>query len=234
MMDEATNLSSINPTDRTAAQEQRYQQIEGDPNVRAAYQAIDNYTNAMRVAQGYSPLNFSPDEPPAVTAGFAEYDQLSKQSGQRTAWITQHPDLWNQMTNYMAQSSQATVNRGGALAELQGESPSQGMLGAEYNLGKYDIAKSLNANGTSDYSLNPSLAYANSKSGTGGKSGGSSKRVPYVALPKKPRGHAAHVRRLRTKRIKIAHPGKQQPIRMHTNTPLRPVKIGHPGPLKIK
>lgn len=168
MMSQVTQLSSIPAAKRTTLQMKQLSNLENNSQLHNAYNALDTYSNNMRVAKGYSPLKYAPSEPPAVTEGIAAYDALPEGTGARSAWIAAHPDLYTQMSNYYAASDQATIDKGAALAELQGEKPTSSLLGAEYDAGKYDVAKTTNSNGTSTYSVNPALAYSQSSGGSGG------------------------------------------------------------------
>ena len=177
-MTQATQLASILPADRTPEQETQLKNIENNPDLQAAYSSLDNYTNAQRVARGAPPLKLAPNASPAVQAGINAYDALppsksagntdSATNGLRSAWILAHPALYAQMSNYYASSDMATIASQGAKDELQGNAPSQSLLGAIKSAGTNDIASSKNANGTTSYSVNPAEAYA--QSGSSGSS----------------------------------------------------------------
>lgn len=226
-----TQLSSVDPAQRTTDQIQQLNTLENDPGVKQAYKDLAAHTNAERVADGLPPLKTSPDEPPAVTAAFTAYNSLSKNTGARSTWIKQHPDLWNQMNNYMTAQSMYTVDKQGALNELQGEHPSNSLLAGIYDLGQYDITKTGNPNGTNTYALDPQGAYAQRKAAKGSSS---SKTKPFVQLPSKPKKHATKISRLKVHKVKAIRISKSNPIRIKKKSVIQPVHIGHPGPLKIK
>lgn len=220
MLAQASTLSSIPAANRTAEQEAQLTQLESQ--LQPAYQALDKYTNAQRVAKGYSPLNFGPDESPAVTEGLTAYDALPTGDGSRSAWIQSHPDLWTQIQNYFEQSSLAQAEKGGALAQLEGDTPSQSFLGAVSSLGNYDIASQKNANGTSSYALDPATKYAQDQA--------SSQNKPLVPLPKFPKKHTVSVKSLKRvspKRLKV-RAGKNGRIHIQSSGVLHKTKVGNP------
>jgi hypothetical protein len=223
-------LSSVPLDQRTPDQEQQYQSLMNNPQLQAAFQATEAYTNAERQARGYEPINYPPAQSPAVTEGWTEYNAIPK--GQKTSWINAHQDLWNQMQNQSEAQALFSIEKGGALAELKGNQPTSSFLGSIYNVGHYDIAKGANGNGTSDYSLNPSLAYSQGKSGSG--SGSSSQKRPYVA-PLKHNTKGKKQKLVRLKKVKPHQVKIKKSSRIHINKTevLKPTKIGHPGPLKI-
>ena len=174
LMNLVSSITAKSAAERTPLETATLNNAYANPALNAAYNALNTYTNNMRVAKGASPLNFAPNESPAVTAGITEYDKLPSGTGARTDWINAHPDLYAQIQSYYAASDQATAAKGGANAELAGNTPTSSYLGAIKNLGQYDIATSTAPNGSPIYSVNPTAAYAQSSgSSSSGSSSGS-------------------------------------------------------------
>lgn len=156
-------ISAVPENQRTPAQIQQLAGLYTQPNVVAAQKAKYDYDNAMQVAEGASPIQYYQDDP-RVEASFKSYEALPSSTGARSAWIKANPQSWNNIQNMLAQQSQNTIDRQGAVAEFKGEQPSSSLLGAEYSAGQYDISKDANPNGSTQYSLNPAAAYAASNS----------------------------------------------------------------------
>jgi len=168
LMNLVSSITAIPAADRTSLQSAQLTDAENNPVLQQAYNALDTYSNYMRAAKGASPINYGPNEPPAVAEGYQSYDDWKNAGGKASAWINAHPALWAQMSNYSAQSDLAENAKAGAETELEGAvTPANNtQLSTAYNLGQYDIAKTTGANGGNSYTLNPAAAYAQSSSGS--------------------------------------------------------------------
>ena len=161
LMNLSSTIGAIPVANRTPQQIAALADAEKNPQLQNAYQALDQYNNNMRVAKGYSPINYGPTESPVVSEGIAAYNALPSGTGAKTAWINAHPDVYQQMQDYYNASDLATASKDLAVNELKGSNPlSSAALSSIYNLGKYDIAKGTAANGAPVYTDNPTLAYS--------------------------------------------------------------------------
>lgn len=167
-LSQINTIGQIPESQRTATQEAQYTALYNQPNVIDAQQAIYQYDNAMQVNENVTPLQYLTPTDPATTAALATYDALPKGNGtnggspDRDAWITANPTAWNAITQMFANSDINTIEHQGAVAEFQGEQPSNSLLGAIKSAGTDDIASTPLSNGTTAYTLNPSLAFTQS------------------------------------------------------------------------
>lgn len=154
----------------------------------SAFNSIASWTNAMRKAEGAPPLAGYPEASPQVQAIMATYDALPKGNGpnggspDRDAWINANPQAYAQMQAYLTQSSIYSLISNASKAQFAGAQPDQQLLKDIKNVGQYDIATTPGTGaqtGTTQYQLNPALAYTQSSSGSG--SSGSSSSNNYVA-----------------------------------------------------
>lgn len=226
MMNRASQLGGIPPENRTPAEEQELKNLSNNPDLQAAYQQLDQYTNAVRSKWGLPEIQYAPTASPEVQNFTNAY--MSADKATRTQLRTQSPELFNQMQTFLAQQSLANVEKKGGEA-YYGAPVGGSLLGSIYNLGQYDINRTVNPNGTSSYSINPQAAYASKAAASG------SSKKPLVPLPKRPKKNEARVLKLRKSRMSHkVHISKSPRIHIKKEQVLKPVHIGHGGPLKIK
>lgn len=158
-----TTASSLTGADKA-------QFIAAHPEVQQAYDAIAQYTNDKRVAQGNAPFELYPAADPDVQASINDYMALPSGTGARSRWITAHPEAYKAMQDYFTNEALYQVYQNAAQGKF-GDAPNQQLLKAAYSLGQYDIIK--NPDGT--YSLGDSYEGGDSggySSGYGSGSGG--------------------------------------------------------------
>lgn len=227
-MNQLTALSAIPEAQRTTAQISQLSALENSPDLQQAFNSIDNYTNAVRAKDGYAAIPYPAQLTPEEQSFYNQYNALPKSTGARTQLINSNPDLWNSIETTLAQSTLFNVEKQGALA-YEGGTPTDTFLGGIANLGNYDIASSKNANGTTDYSLDPAAAYAQQQAAS------QSQNKPLVPLPKYPKKHVVKVRAIKKVRSRKIKSSKTQRVHVQSNGVLHPIQIGKSGgPLRIK
>lgn len=163
-------IENIPEAQRSAAQVTQLNNLYAQPNVVDAQQAKYAYDNAMQKAEGVSQLQYLSPPDTATAQALATYDALPKGNGpsggspDRSAWIKANPTAWASIGNMFANSDLNTIEHQGAIAEFQGATPSNSLLGAIKSEGQYDIASVPLPNGTTQYSVNPTAAYTQSSS----------------------------------------------------------------------
>lgn len=123
-----------------ATPQQQRQMIQDHPELLQQFQAQHDYTNQLRSAEGYAPLNGAPAPSPRVQ-GLLNQASATTNSVLRSN-IYRDPEV----SAYMQASSAYELAKNAALAQLQGNQLNQQALKAAYELGNYDMAK--NPNGT--------------------------------------------------------------------------------------
>lgn len=165
MMNQVNQLSAVK--NRTPAQTTQLETLENNPDLQAAYHALDTYTNQERVAKGYTPINYPAPLSQADEAAFQQYLALPKDTGAKTAWINANPAAWNRIQSSLATNTLFDIESKGGLYELQGETPTSSYLKQIYDAGQYDIAPPLNTGG--DYTVDPTAAYTASQNSPANK-----------------------------------------------------------------
>lgn len=146
-------------TDRTALL------TNNEVPLSSAFNDIANWTNAMRKAEGAPALASYPEASSQVQAILNTYSALPKGNGSnggspdRAAWIQANPQAYAQMTNYLTSASVYGLIKNASEAQFAGSSPNQTLLKDIKEVGSNDIASTPGANGSTNYSINPSLAY---------------------------------------------------------------------------
>lgn len=154
---------------------QRVQYLKQNGDIQKAFDQINQYTNARRVAQGYDPFADYPKASPEVEQATNAYFALDKDA--RKAYIKANPGMYSQVQQYLADTAAWQLANNAGSAKYAGEKLNQKALKSAYNLGQYDIYK----DESGQYSVNPTLAYlANyqnkyGKRGSGGSGSGSGK-----------------------------------------------------------
>jgi len=145
--------------------------LTNNPSVTQALNATFNYHNAQRASLDEPQLNPYPTAPAGLQSWIDSYINGSKaaRAGLRNA----NMGNFNAMQDYMAKVDEYTLAQTAGQAKFQGSSLSQSNLKSIYNLGQYDIAPSIGADGTTSYSVDPAKAFAASKSGGGSSSSSS-------------------------------------------------------------
>ncbi len=163
---------------------EKAQYIAANPNLQAAYDSIDKYTNDKRIAQGLTPFKSYPKADPETTANINNYMAMGKAG--RSSWIKANPAAYNKMQDYFASTSEYQAANNWGADKYLGATPNQAALKSAYDLGKYDIAKVPLVGGGEGYALSPATANAQNYktfTGNGGKSsGGLSNRGMKAAL----------------------------------------------------
>lgn len=240
-MSQISSLAAIAPADRSPDQIAELNALENDPDVQAAYQALDKYTNDVRVKWGLTPINYAPTSSPEVQDWTNAY--MAANSATRKQMKTANPDMYNQMEQSMENQQLAGVEKQAGIGYYSGK-PNNSFLGDIYGLGQYDISKVKNPNGTTSYGLTnfvPSAANSLFDNGINTidattaaalKKSGSSYR-PLVARPKIKKGikvhHVARANKMRKPNIKIAksRPYYTKPIKLTTSKVATPTHIVH-------
>lgn len=155
----------------------------------SAFNDIANWTNAMRKAEGAPQLAGYPTASPQVQAILNTYDALPKGDGsnggspERDAWINANPAAYAQMSNYLTSASMYSLIKNATEAQFAGSTPDQQLLKDIKEVGSDDIATSTTPNGTTQYQVNPSLAY--SQGATGGTTASTNYTNTVIADEKK-------------------------------------------------
>lgn len=160
MMNQVNQLSAVQ--NRTPAQQSQLQALEGNPDLQAAYHALDDYTNQERVAKGYTAINYPAELSQGDEQAYQQYLGLPTGTGAKSAWIKANPTTWGRIQSSLAANTLFDIENKGGLYELKGETAPSAYLKSVYNAGKYDIAPPTTPGG--DYTLNPEGAYAASQS----------------------------------------------------------------------
>jgi len=147
---------------------QRAQFLAQNPEVEQAFNAMFNYENARRAGLNEPLLKNYPTAPAALESWMTDYTNASKT--ERTSLRTANPTAFNDMQNYMASVDEYNLSLTAGQAKFVGDNLSQANLKSIYDLGQYDINPEVASDGTTDYSVNPAAAYANSSSGGGSSS----------------------------------------------------------------
>lgn len=150
MMTQVGKLAAIPAANRTADQINQLKNLENNPGLQNAYQALDAYTNAERKSMGLTPINYIPNVPANVSNWSNAYEAASKE--QRKVMKAQDPNMYAAMNQAYENSDLGSLEKQASIAYLSG-TPSDSLLSAIYNLGTYDVNKVKNPNGTTTYSL---------------------------------------------------------------------------------
>lgn len=143
--------------------------IDSNPIVSKAFDQINKYTNARRVAQGYDPFKDFPTAAPGVEQALKAYVSLPA-GADRSAWIKANPDAYAGVQKYMADTSAWQLANNAGDAKYQGSELNQKALKAAYGLGQFDIYKNPD---TGVYTIDPQAAHqANFDARYGNRSGG--------------------------------------------------------------
>lgn len=137
-------------------------------DVKKAFDDINQYTNARRVAQGYDPFGAYPEPSPEVSQATSAYFGLDK--AQRKGWIKANPDLYAKIQQSLADSAAWQLANNAGKAKFEGEELNQKALKSTYSLGQYDIFKDPD---TGVYSIDPTKAYLANYQARYGNRGGS-------------------------------------------------------------
>lgn len=230
--DMITQVSQLGGTqNRTPDQERQLQNLEANPDLQAAFGLLNKYTNDRRALwPGVQPIPY-----PSSSLNPQQEQMLQQEAslpkGTRAAFIRANQDSWNQIQQVLAENTVYNVERYGGIIQQGGSEPS--FLKDVYNAGKYDIAPVQQSDGSTKYEVNPSLAYQIARS-SGGAGGSGSAKKPLVPLPKRPKKNVARVLRIKKSRTSHnVHISKQPRIHIKKSQVLKPVHIGHGGPLKI-
>jgi len=182
--------------------------LQSHPDAVDALNQISKYYNNLGVAQGglaiKDSLNLTSDQQAALNA----YDKLPSGTGARSAWIKANPELWNQITNVLAQNSVLSAAKSGAVEQYQGVP-----ITSQYLNDISTAAQSIVKNPDGTFSINPAGAYAAKNASGGFSSGQSSKsrRAPRVYRPK----------RIKTIKLKVKRPPKVRKVRLAKTKPIR-------------
>lgn len=196
--------------------------LSAHPDVTDYFAQVSNWQNQIRTLEGapttllqaekapaaiQTTLNFYNQLPPSKTSGNTD----SATNGERSAWIKANPSAYNAMSNFLAQSSAASLLKNAVEAVYSGQNLSdQALLKNVKSVGG-DIASS---GGT--LSINPAAAYAASSgsSSSSSSSSGSSAihlRAPETKATKLPTG-GGRPKRIQM-RFKVPHAAPVKPIR---------------------
>jgi len=177
--------------------------LQSHPDAVDALNQISKYYNNLGVAQGglaiKDSLKLTSDQQAALNA----YDKLPSGTGARSAWIKANPELWNQITNVLAQNSVLSAAKAGAVEQYQGVP-----ITSQYLKDISTAAQSIVKNPDGTFSINPAGAYAAKKAS--GKSS-KSRRAPRVYRPK----------RIKTIKLKVKRPPKVRKVRLAKTKPIR-------------
>ena len=201
LMTSATNLASIPAANRTADQINQLSQLEGNPDLKNTYSAIQNYNNTVRESMHLPTINYSPNASPEVQNFTSKY--MASDANGRQSIKSQFPSLYNQMETAIEQQQLATVDKQGGIGYYGGQqAPS--FLSSIYGLGNYDISKTKNANGTTSYSLLDFTSPAGTKGTTNTGLSTVSAATPGVTSSAGA-SNGKRLRRIKVKRMKIRH-----------------------------
>lgn len=149
-MNQITQLSSIPAGQRSTDQINQLSGLENDQNVQSAYNAQQQYTNAVRNQMHLPAIQYAPNASPDVQNFQNQY--FAADSGTKSGLKSTYPQLYNQMEAALESQQLDALNKQGGLGYYGGDQ-SNSYLGDIYNVGKYDITPQTNANGTKSYNL---------------------------------------------------------------------------------
>lgn len=118
--------------------QQQHQMLLDHPELLQQFQAEHDYTNQMRQAEGYTPLNGSPTPSSRVQSLLNQASASGSKSV--AAQIYSDPEV----SAYLQASSVYELSKNAGLAQLQGNQLDQQALKAAYEIGNYDLAKNPN------------------------------------------------------------------------------------------
>lgn len=199
MMTQVSNLSANQ--NRSTDQETQLQNLEGNTDLQAAYGLLDTYTNDRRKSEGLAPIpfpvgNLTPGEQSLLT----QEESLPSGTGAKTALITANQTEWNTIEQTLANETMYNVEKEGGVVQQGGTEAD--LLKNTYNAGQYDIAAPKQGTDAAGYSLNPALAYQQSKAAS--SSGSTFKPLvplpPRTKRPKKP-----YIKMVKTKKFRAPH-----------------------------
>lgn len=130
------------------------------PEVSKYFTDLADYTNKMRVAQGFDPLRSSP-KADANTENFMNA-YFAASTADRKNLRNQNPEAYLAMQNYEDNMSRYSLDKAAGQDQLigQGDSqnsaPGQSYLKSAFSLGQYAIGKGVDANGNTTYDYAPS------------------------------------------------------------------------------
>lgn len=93
--------------------------LNAHPELVDQWSAQSAYDNKIRVAQGYTPLKVAPQATPAIQSYINTYDAADKAT--RSSMRTADPNAYQTMVAYYDNNDLSTINKAGAVDELQGE-----------------------------------------------------------------------------------------------------------------
>lgn len=151
-----SKLDTYFATDDSAA---RAQMLKDNPDVTEAFDKINQYTNARRIAQGYDPFKDYPKTDPTTEQALSVYMGLPAGTGARSQWINANKDTYQNIQKYLADTAAWQLANNAGEAKYEGTDLNQKALKAASSLGQYDIFK--DAGG--QYSIDPQAVYASSQ-----------------------------------------------------------------------
>lgn len=172
-MNQIYTLGAIPVQNRTTAQVNQLKQLEKDPAVTAAHQAIENYTNQVRASwngvgkPGLPKINYVAGESPQVQNFYAAYEAASTTA--RSAMRTSNPTMYSAMTNYLNASTLSSAEKDLGAA-YYGAPLTSSALGDISNIGQYDVNSTKLSNGATQYSQfnsTPKNPFATNSSSSG-------------------------------------------------------------------
>lgn len=207
---------------------QKAQFLQNNPLAASALGAIENYLNEYTVAQGglakKSYINLTPGE----QSFWNQLMSLPAKTGARTAFINTNPQLYNKIQNVLAQNTILGAAELGGMYQYAGNSMTPQQLQTYYKdlyNTRYDMAKLQAMNGQTSYSLNPALAYSQSKTSTQRRP-----RKPIEFEPYMPKPHAVYMKYPKEMRLPRMVSAKKITLKkgspLHKQAVLKHVHIG--------
>ena len=146
--------------DTTTDPSQKSALFNNNPELTKYFNAMADYTNKMRVAQGYDPLRTAPVADASTQKFMTDY--FAADANMKKVLRNSNPEAYIAMQNYEDNNSRYSLDKQAGLDQLigkgdtQNSAPGQKYLKDVFNLGQYGVGKGVDANGNTTYDYYPS------------------------------------------------------------------------------